>query len=144
MKKLQGMEKKRAEKEKEKADQLENEKKKRIEKFKRAQLNKEEIAEDNEEYRQLILAEQKEILTRGANKDNMTNLKRVNAGEKIVREQLTIENNMKAFRKRMDLIQSASILKKSPEERYAMYKEKKREEAERKKKELEDKLAKYS
>ena len=142
MKKLQGMEKKRAEKEKEKADQIENEKKKRNEKFKRAQLNKEEIAEDNEEYRQLILAEQKEILTRGANKDNMTNLKRVNAGEKIVREQLTIENNMKAFRKRMNLIQSASILKKSPEERYAMYKEKKREEAERKKKELEDKLAK--
>ena len=142
MKKLQGMEKKRAEKEKEKADQLENEKKKRNEKFKRAQLNKEEIAEDNEEYRQLILADQKEILTRGANKDNMTNLKRVNAGEKIVREQLTIENNMKAFRKRMNLIQSASILKKSPEERYAMYKEKKREEAERKKKELEDKLAK--
>ena len=142
MKKLQGMEKKRAEKEKEKADQIENEKKKRNEKFKRAQLNKEEIAEDNEEYRQLILAEQKEILTRGANKDNMTNLKRVNAGEKIVREQLTIENNMKAFRKRMNLIQSASILKKSPEERFAMYKEKKRQEAEKKKKELEDKMAK--
>ena len=142
MKKLQGMEKKRAEKEKEKADQLENEKKKRNEKFKRAQLNKEEIAEDNEEYRQLILADQKEILTRGANKDNMTNLKRVNAGEKIVREQLTIENNMKAFRKRMNLIQSASILKKSPQERYAMYREKKREEAEKKKKELEDKMGK--
>ena len=72
----------------------------------------------------------------------MTNLKRVNAGEKIVREQLTIENNMKAFRKRMNLIQSASILKKSPEERFAMYKEKKRQEAEKKKKELEDKMAK--
>ena len=142
MKKLQGMEKKRAEKEKEKSDLYENEKKKRLEKLKRAQLHKEEINEDNEEYRQLVLAEQKEILTRGANKDNMTNLKRVNAGEKIVREQLTIENNMKAFRKRMDLIQSASILKKSPEERYAMYKEKKREEAERKKKELEDKMGK--
>ena len=142
MKKLQGMEKKRAEKEKEKSDLYENEKKKRLEKLKRAQLHKEEINEDNEEYRQLVLAEQKEILTRGANKDNMTNLKRVNAGEKIVREQLTIENNMKAFRKRMNLIQSASILKKSPEERFAMYKEKKRQEAEKKKKELEDKMAK--
>jgi hypothetical protein len=142
MKKLQGMEKKRAEKEKEKSDLYENEKKKRLEKLKRAQLHKEEINEDNEEYRQLVLAEQKEILTRGANKDNMTNLKRVNAGEKIVREQLTIENNMKAFRKRMNLIQSASILKKSPEERFAMYKEKKRQEDEKKKKELEDKMAK--
>ena len=142
MKKLQGMEKKRAEKEKEKSDLYEDKKKNRLEKLKRAQLHKEEINEDNEEYRQLVLAEQKEILTRGANKDNMTNLKRVNAGEKIVREQLTIENNMKAFRKRMNLIQSASILKKSPEERFAMYKEKKRQEAEKKKKELEDKMAK--
>ena len=121
------MEKKKLEKEKEKAEFLEKEKKKRLEKYKKLLKNKEEIEAENEEMRQFILAEQKEILSRGANKDNLTNLKRIEAGDKIVKEQLCIVDNMSAFRRKMDLIQSASIMKKTPEERYNMYKEKKKE-----------------
>ena len=136
------MEKKRREKEKEKAEYIENEKRRRLDKLKQCIKNKEEINNELNQYRSLILSEQKEILNRGINKDSLNNLKKLNANDQIVKQQLTIENNMKAFKKKMHSIQSASILKKSPEERLNMYKEKKREEAERKKKELEDKMQK--
>ena len=95
-----------------------------------------------DERNESILEAENLFLTRGLNKDNVTDLKRINAGEKIVLNQLTLENNLPAFRKKMDMIKSSSVLKKSPEERLNMYKEKKREEAERKKKELEDKMQK--
>ena len=104
--------------------------------------NKEEIEAENDEYRQIVLADQNEIIKRGINKESISDLKRINAGEKIVINQLTLENNLPAFRKKMDMIKSSSVLKKSPEERLNMYKEKKREEDERKKKELEDKMKK--
>lgn len=55
---------------------------------------------------------------------------------------MTLEKNLYIFQKKMNEIKSASILKKSPEEKVEMYKEKKRKEAEKKKKELEDKLDK--
>ena len=136
------MEKKKLEKQKERAEYLEQERKKRLEKYKKLLKNKEEIELENEEMRKLILAEQKEILSRGVNKDSISNNKRMEAGDKIVKEQLCYVENMSAFKRRMDQIQSASIMKKSPEERYNMYKEMKREETERKKKELEDKMQK--
>ena len=136
------MEKKKLEKQKERAEYLEQERKKRLEKYKKLLKNKEEIELENEEMRKLILAEQKEILSRGVNKDSISNNKRMEAGDKIVKEQLCYVENMSAFKRRMDQIQSASIMKKSLEERYNMYKEMKREEAERKKKELEDKMQK--
>jgi hypothetical protein len=136
------MEKKKLEKQKERAEYLEQERKKRLEKYKKLLKNKEEIELENEEMRKLILAEQKEILSRGVNKDSISNNKRIEAGDKIVKEQLCYVENMSAFKRRMDQIQSASIMKKSLEERYNMYKEMKREEAERKKKELEDKMQK--
>ena len=142
MKKLAGMEKKRKENEKERNEKIEKDQKRRKEYLDKCKKNKEEIEAENDEYRQFILAEQNEILKKGVNKDSLSDLKRINAGEKIVLNQLTLENNLPAFRKKMDMIKSSSVLKKSPEERLNMYKEKKREEAERKKKELEDKMQK--
>ena len=53
-----------------------------------------------------------------------------------------MEKNLSDFYKRMNLLKNQSIYKKSPEERYKIYKNLKREEAERKKKELEEKLEK--
>ena len=142
MKKLAGMEKKRKENEKERNEKIEKDQKRRKEYLDKCKKNKEEIEAENDEFRQFILAEQNEILKKGVNKDSLSDLKRINAGEKIVLNQLTLENNLPAFRKKMDMIKSSSVLKKSPEERLNMYKEKKREEAERKKKELEDKMQK--
>ena len=51
---------------------------------------------------------------------------------------MTLEKNLNKFRKKMNILQSSSILKLSPEERLAKYKEKKRLEAEQKKIEQEE------
>lgn len=50
---------------------------------------------------------------------------------------MTLEKNLQLFYKKMNQIKNESVLKKSPEERLAMFKEKKRKEAELKKKEEE-------
>ena len=51
---------------------------------------------------------------------------------------MTLEKNLNKFRKKMNILQSSSILKLSPEERLAKYREKKRQEAEQKKREQEE------
>ena len=53
---------------------------------------------------------------------------------------MTLEKNLMAFRRKMNEIKSNNIMKKSSQEQFSIYKEVKRQEAERKKKELEDKL----
>ena len=104
MKKLAGMEKKRKENEKERNEKIEKDKRRRKEYFDKCMKNKEEIEAENDEYRQIVLADQNEIIKRGINKESISDLKRINAGEKIVINQLTLENNLPAFRKKMDMI----------------------------------------
>ena len=67
-------------------------------------------------------------------------MKRISAGERRVLGQMTMEKNLSDFYSRMNLLKDQSIYKKTEEERYKMYRTLKREEAERKKKELEEKL----
>ena len=134
------MEKKKIEFEKEKQIQHEKDLQKRKEYYDLCQENKIENAKMLDERNESILEAENLFLTRGANKDNVTDLKRINAGEKIVLAQMTLEKNLMAFRKKMNEIKSNNVMKKSAQEQFAIYKEVKRQEAERKKKELEDKL----
>ena len=53
---------------------------------------------------------------------------------------MTMEKNLSDFYRRMNALKDQSIYKKSEEERYKMYRTLKREEAERRKKELEEKM----
>ena len=63
--------------------------------------------------------------------------------EKIVLNNMIFEKNLPTFRKKMNHLQSESVLKKSPEEKRGMFLEKKRlEEEQRKKEEEEKKLSK--
>ncbi len=71
-------------------------------------------------------------------------MKRISAGERRVLSQMTMEKNLSDFYKRMNVLKDQSIYKKSPEDRYKMYRNLKREEAERKKKELEEKMEKLN
>ena len=128
------MEKKKIEFEKEKQIQHEKDLQKRKEYYDLCQENKEENAKLLLERNESILEAENLFLTRGLNNDNVTDLKRIDAGEKIVLAQMTLEKNLLPFKRKMNKIKSENIMKKSPEERYAIYKEIKRQEAERKKK----------
>lgn len=128
--------------EKEKENKLKEEKKLREEKMNRCKTQKEELLKEQNERRLDILDYQYELLRRGKKKDNMNEMRRINAGERTVNSQMTLEKNLSDFHRRMNQLKDQSVYKKTPEQRYKIYKDLKRAEAERKKKELEDKLDK--
>ena len=113
---------------------------KREEKMKKCKTQKGEIMKEQNERRLDILDYQLELLKRVNKRDKSNELKRISAGERRVLGQMTMEKNLSDFYRRMNLLKDQSIYKKTEEERYKMYKNRKREEAERKKKELEEKL----
>ena len=127
---------------KEKRDKLFEDMKKREEKIKRCNTQKVELLKEQNERRLDILDYQYELINRGKKRENMNEMKRINAGERTVINQMTLEKNLSDFHKRMNHLKEQSIYKKTPEQRYKIYRDLKRAEAERKKKELEEKLDK--
>ena len=127
---------------KQKKEKFSIEKTKRDEKMKKCRTQKIEIMREFNERRLDILEYQLELLSRGKKKEKSNELKRINAGERRVISQMNMEKNLGDFYKRMNELKDQSIYKKTEEERFKMYKTLKREEAERKKKELEEKLEK--
>ena len=127
---------------KQRKEKFSMDKEKREEKMKKCRTQKIEIMRELNERRLDIIDFQLDLLKRGKKKDKSNELKRINAGERRVISQMTMEKNLTDFYKRMNALKDQSIYKKTEEERYKMYKTLKREEAERKKKELEEKLEK--
>lgn len=108
-------------------------------KFGKTMRNKEKLRIDRDSVREEILTYQNIILGRAINKENLINLKRANAHEKTVVQQMTLEKNLADFTIRMNHVKSNSVLKKSQKEQWLMFKELKRKEAEKKRKEEEEK-----
>lgn len=127
---------------KEKSDKLREEMKLREEKMKRCNTQKLELLKEQDERRLDILDYQLQLLSKGKKRDNMNEMKRINASERTVVNQMNLEKNLSDFNKRMNYLKAQSVYKKTPEQRYKIYKDLKKAEAERKKKELEDKLDK--
>ena len=126
----------------EKKDKLREEIKSRDEKMRRCNTQKIELLKEQNERRLDILDYQYELLNRGKKRENMNEMKRINAGERTVINQMNLEKNLSDFYKRMNVLKEQSVYRRTPEQRYKIYKDLKRAEAERKKKELEDKLDK--
>ena len=126
----------------EKNDKLREEIKSRDEKMRRCSTQKIELLKEQNERRLDILDYQYELLNRGKKRENMNEMKRINAGERTVINQMNLEKNLSDFYKRMNVLKEQSVYRRTPEQRYKIYKDLKRAEAERKKKELEDKLDK--
>ena len=126
----------------EKKERLLLEKDKREEKLRRCNTQKMEILKEQNERRLDILEYQYELLMKGRRKEKMDELKRKNAGEKTIVNQMILEKNLSDFYKRMNMLKTLNVNKKTPEERFRIYRDLKRAEAEKKKKELEDKLDK--
>ena len=103
---------------------------------------KKEILKEQNERRLDILEYQYELLIKGKKKDRMNEIKRKKASEKTIVTQMILEKNLSDFVQRMNTLKDQSVYKKTPEQRYKIYKDLKRAEAEKRKKELEDKLDK--
>ena len=107
--------------------------------MRRCNTQKVEILKEQNERRLDIFEYQYELLLKGRRKEKME-LKRKTAGERIIVNRMILEKNLNDFYKRMNRLKTLSVNKKTPEERYKIYRDLKRAEAEKKKKELEDKL----
>ena len=114
----------------------------REEKMRRCNTQKKELAKEQNEKILDILDYQYELLIKGKKKDKINEMKRINAGEQTVINQMVLEKNLSDFYKRMNRLKDQSVYKKTPEQRYKIYRDLKRAEAERRKKELEEKLDK--
>ena len=114
----------------------------REEKMKRCNTQKKEILKEQNERRLDILDYQYDLLMKGKKKDRMNEIKRKKANEKTIVTQMILEKNLSDFVQRMNTLKDQSVYKKTPEQRYKIYKDLKRAEAEKRKKELEDKLDK--
>ncbi len=111
-----------------------------LEKFERIKDNLQMNKEENEEFRDNVLEYQREfIFNRPIKKDDAIEVKKNNARETIVLDNLERDKKIFQFNKDIYKIQEQSMLKLSNEKRRIMYNNLLKEEAERKKKELEDK-----
>ena len=115
---------------KDKKEKLKLDKEAREEKMRRCKTNRDEMIKEQYERRLDILEYQYDLLRRNNRKNNMDEMKRVNTG---VINKLLLEQSLKDFYKKMDRIKSQSVYKKTPEQRYKIYKDLKRAEAEKRK-----------
>ena len=137
--KIKAMENYKEKYELEKQERLNEQKKEREEKFEKNEQNKKEIQLEDEQFRLSILDYDYDLLNRAIQTDKKNELKKRNASERTIFRQMALENTLPTFNKKMNELKGKSVYKKSPEQRYKMFRDVKRAEA-KKKKEEEEKL----
>jgi len=140
MKKMQKMERKRSENLKLKEEKILENKMRRDAKVKSVKMKLNDLEEEEGEKRKDILDYQTEMMNRSLKmNEGYKNKKRFNT-ENSIANQMAIQSNMMAFMRKLNMLKSQSISKKSIEQRIKIFKDLKRQEAERKKREKEDEL----
>jgi hypothetical protein len=140
-KRMQKMDKKRTEILKSKEEKILENKMERESKTINVRRRLTEMEEIEGEKRRDILDYQQEMMNRSLKlNDANHNKKRFNTGENTITNQMAIQRHMMTFMKKLNTLKSQSITKKSLEKRIKIFKELKRQEAERKKREKEDEL----
>ena len=119
-------------------------KKLRQKRFSSCLRNRKNMDIEESERRKDILFYQSVMLGRSQSRDNIFNMKKRIANEKALNEQMTLEKNLTLFNKKMNILKSQSIFKKTPQERLQIFKDLKKKETEKRKKELEEKLNKIN
>jgi hypothetical protein len=139
VRKMQKMDKKREEYIKLKEEKIIEDKIRRDEKTRNLRNKLNEMDKEEGERRKDVLDYQAELLIRSKNKTYM-NLKKNRSEHNSITNQIALQNNMSIFNKKLNYLKSQSVTKKPIEEKVKMYKEMKRKEAERKKREKEEEL----
>jgi hypothetical protein len=119
--------------EKNKYEKILENKKLREQRFASCVKNRKEMLIEENERRKDILFYQSIMLGRSLSRDNVFRKKRLNASEKTVNEQMTLERNLTLFNRKMNMLKSQSIFKKTMEERYKIFKELKKRKPKEKK-----------
>ena len=129
------MDKKREEYMKLKSEKILEDKMRRVAKKKNVELRLNEMEQEENERRKDIIAYQTELMNRSMKMTYLNNLRRMNSGENTISNQIAIQKNLTAFNRKLNILKSQSVTKKTKEEKLKIFRELKRQEAERKKKE---------
>ena len=141
-KKFYEIEKRKQEILKHKNDDIKKFNKKRKEYFKNCMERRKNQLKELDDIRLDILDYQTCVLNRNIDKTKLINLKRIQSREKTINDQLNFQKNIIPFFKKLEVIKSECVMRKSVNNRRKIYVEKKRREAELRKKEEEEKLLK--
>ena len=136
MKKMIKMDKKREEYMKLKEEKILEDKIRRDEKTKNVHIRLNEMEQEEYERRKDVLAYQTELM----NRSMKMNIRRMNSTENTITNQIAIQKNLNTFYRKLNFLKSQSVTKKTHEEKMKIFRELKRQEAERKKKEKEDEM----
>ena len=135
------MDKKRRDNIKLKEEKIMEDKMRRDNKKKNVRIRLSELEIEEREKRRDILDYQTEMMNRSLKmNDPMKNKRRFNTGDNSITNQIAIQKNMSNFMRKLNMLKSQSISKQSIEKRIKIFRELKRQEAERKKREKEDEL----
>lgn len=137
---MKKMDKKREEIIKAKFEKILEDKMRREEKVKELHKRQAEAEKEDYETSKDIISYQIESMNRSMN--NQFSKRRANSRDhtNTVQNQIAIQKNLAAFNKKLSILKSQSVTKKTKEEKLKIFKELKRQEAERKRKEKEDEM----
>jgi hypothetical protein len=139
LQKIKNMDIRKEQFEKSRYEKLLENKKLREQRFESCAAKRKDMLLEESERRKDILFYQSIVLGRSLSRDNIFHMKKRSASEKTLNEQMILERNLTLFNKKMNALKSQSIYKKTLQERYKIFKDLKKKEAERKK-EQEEKL----
>ena len=142
MKKLETMENKKKMLDKAKEENLLRIKSVRDNKFEKTKLNKSMIELKEQERRENILYDEEEKFQRVRSKENRCNSIKHYSRFQTIGYQKEKDRKMKDFLKQMNILQNQSIIKKNPKQRWQIYINKLRKEAEERRKEEEKRMEK--
>ena len=140
VKKLNDIEKRKKEILKHKNDKIKEFNKKRKSYYTSCLKKRKLMLKELSDIREDILDYQTCVLQRNMDKIKLINLKRKQSTEKTLNNQLNFEKNLKPFYKKLEIIKSQCVLRKSFDDRRKIYLSKKKRDAEQRKKEEEEKL----
>ena len=139
LRKMNKMDKKREEYIKLKEERISEDKKRRNQKEKKMQNKINEMNKEELERRKDVLDYQTDLVIRSMNKTNK-NMRKNNSGQNSISNQIALQSHMSLFNRKLNYLKSQSVSKKPFEERVKMYRNIKRKEAERIRREKEDEL----
>ena len=139
LRKMNKMDKKREEHIKLKEEKIIEDKIRRNQKEKKMQNRINEMNKEEFERRKDVLDYQTDLVVRSMNKTNK-NMRKNNSGQNSISNQIALQSHMSLFNRKLNYLKSQSVTKKPFEEKVKMYRDIKRKEAERIKREKEDEL----
>ena len=120
-KRMQKMDKKREEYMKLKGEKILEDKMRRDAKKKNVNLRLNEMEQEENERRKDIIAYQTELMNRSMKMTYLNNLRRVNSGENTITNQIAIQKNLTAFNRKLNILKSQSVTKKTKEEKLKIF-----------------------